>query len=158
MLIGLADCVSQNKIFLSTAAGACRRSAARNTTILENRQKPRHISDTCRCTRFAIYSIRTPKVSPDYERNAASANLTAFCHLYTRNGNAQSNIALTNTPREDANKTLPTLDKAELSDIKTFVTRRWQFMQRVSREIVVDEPNDMDDQAEDPTVALIAPP
>ena len=114
----------QNKNVLSTAAGACRRPAARNTTILENRQKPRYICDTCRCTRFAIYSIRTPKVSPDYERNAASANLKRFCHFYTRDDNAQSDVALTNTPREDANKTLPTLDKAELSDIKTFVTRR----------------------------------
>ena len=31
-------------------------------------------------------------------------------------------------------------------------------MQRVSREIALESPNDMDDQASDPTVALIAPP
>ena len=31
-------------------------------------------------------------------------------------------------------------------------------MQRVSREIELDGPNDMNDQASDPTFALIAPP
>ena len=43
-------------------------------------------------------------------------------------------------------------------DIDTFATYMWQLMQRVSREIELDGPNDMNDQASDPTFALIAPP
>ena len=71
-----------------------------------------------------------------------------------RDENAQINVALTNTPCED----LPTLDKAELSDMEIFVNRTWQLMHQVSREIAMDEPIAMNAQAEEPTFALIAPP
>jgi hypothetical protein len=67
--------------------------------------------------------------------------------------NAQSNFTLTNTPWENAED-----DKAELCDIETFATCIWQLMQRVSREIALESPNDMNDQTSDPTVALITPP
>lgn len=59
----------------------------------------------------------------------------------TRDGDAQSNIALTNTPLE-----FTVDDEAELSDTEKFVTRIWQLMQRVSRETALGEPYDMNDQ------------
>ena len=59
-----------------------------------------------------------------------------------RNDNTQSNFTLTNTPWENVED-----DKAELSDVETFATCRWQLMQRVTRDIALDKPNGMNDQA-----------
>ena len=134
-----------------TAAGACRRCAARDTTNTENRQQPWHNRGTCRYIRIAIDSIRTPQVSPNDERNAASTNLNQFCHVQWQH--SKQLHSLTNTPSEYVED-----DKAELSDVETFASWIWQLMQRVSREIALDKPNDMNDQTWDPTIALIAPP
>ena len=64
-----------------TAASACRSPADRHTNIPENRPQPWHNRGTCRYGRYAIDSIRTPQVSPDDERNAATTNLDQLCEV-----------------------------------------------------------------------------
>ena len=139
------------KTKLSCTAGTCWCHAARDTTIPESRQQPWYNGGTCRYSRYAIETIRTPQVSPNDERNAASENLNQLRHV--RWQHSKQLHSLTNTPSENAED-----DKAELFDVETFATCIWQLMQRVSREIALENPTDMNDQTWDPTVALIAPP